>query len=238
VARASRRYTLELDPSALKVRMVSPAARQRKLLAGVHVQAATDAIAEFDRGVHLFGLTKGQFSMIDLAAAVLVRTGPADVSLWTWCIAEYEVEAITAFIVNQSIRRFRMVIDWTGAQRDMPLIADLQRRFGDDCVRVSKTHAKIVQAATEDGWRVTIRGSMNLNANPRFEQFDVSDDAVVFDVVEGVMAEMWERSAARPVHKLRHADAVDAMGGVAEGVERAGMPLPDWAPHGGGNWWK
>ena len=83
-----------------------------------------------------------------------------------------------------------MLMDWAGAQRDMPLVGDLQDRFGLDCIRVTKNHAKIVLVSTEDGWRVTLRGSMNLNANPRFEQFDVSDDPAIHGTVDDVMAEI------------------------------------------------
>ena len=201
---------------------------RRRAQAALHLEYAALALAGFERGAHLFGLTKGQFSLIDLAAAVLHRTGPADVSVWTWCIAEYEVQAVSAFIADGRIRRFRMVIDWAGAQRDMPLVGDLQHRFGADCIRVTKTHAKIVQIATDDGWRVTIRGSMNLNANPRFEQFDVSDDAGVHGTVEAVMDEMWARAPALPVRQMAHDDAL----ATAQLTD-----APTWAAAGDGRWW-
>ena len=145
--------------------------------------------------------------MIDIAGAALSVAGPADVSVWTWCIAEYEVEAFSAFFNDGRVRGIRVVMDWAGAQRDMPLTVDLQEKFGADCIRVTKTHAKIVTIRNADGWRIVIRGSMNLNANPRFEQFDISDDSGIFDVVAGVEAELWERGKALPVKKLRHCDA-------------------------------
>ncbi len=204
---------------------VSPARAKRIAGAAVCLGNARDALSGFGRGDHLFGLTKGQFSMIDLAAAVLERTGPADVAVWTWCIADYEVQAVSAFIVGGSIRRFRMVLDWSGAQRATQLVADLQERFGVDCVRVSHTHAKIVTVTTDDGWSVTIRGSMNLNSNPRFEQFDISDDPAVTGVVHGLMGEMWERGKPLPVRKLTHRGASDLLG-----VGDLTVPLPAWAP--------
>jgi hypothetical protein len=152
-------------------------------------------------------------------------TGPADVSLWTWCIADYEVQAITAFLNSSRIRSLRLVMDWAGAQRDMPLVAELQARFGVDCIRVTKTHAKLIKVSTDDGWRILVRGSMNLNANPRFEQFDVSDDPAVFGVVDAIEAELWERGKPLPVRELKHSDA-SALLNAGE-VERA---PPGWAP--------
>jgi hypothetical protein len=215
-----------VDPGALRSARSAKALERRHKAAGLALEHAKAALAELGRGVHVFGLTKGQFSMIDLAAAVLDLTGPADVSLWTWCIAEYEVQAVSAFLNEGRIRSFRMVMDWAGAKRDMPLVADLQGRYGNDCIRVTKTHAKVVTVANEAGWRVVIRGSMNLNNNPRFEQFDVSDDPAVFGVVAGLEAELWQRGKALAVAELAHRDATDLLG-VAE-AKTHGAP-PAWA---------
>lgn len=184
---------------------------KRVATASVCLSYASAALRDFGRGSHVFGLTKGQFSMIDIAAAVLEKAGPADVAIWTWCIAEYEVEAFGAFFADQRVTSLRVVMDWAGAQRDMPIVDDLQNRFGVDCIRITKTHAKIVTIATASGWRVTIRGSMNLNANPRFEQFDVSDDSCIYGVVDDLMTELWTRGKPLPVRKLKHSDAVNLL---------------------------
>ena len=208
--------------------------KRRWNAAGLALDSARAAVSGLDRGGTVFGLTKGQFSMIDLAAAVLARTGMADVSVWTWCIAEYEVEAFTAFFNEWRIRRFRLVIDWAGAQRDMPLVAELQARFGADCIRVTKTHAKIATVATDDGWRVCIRGSMNLNANPRFEQFDISDGPEAFDVVAGVERELWERWPALPVRALTHAAVAETL---TEACSEAPKAPGWWSPAAKGSWW-
>ena len=216
-----------LSPSAARVR------RERGERASVCLDSARAALAPLEPGGHVFGLTKGQFSMIDLAAAVLEKTGPADVGLWTWAIADYEVQACTAFMTDRRIRSFRLVLDYSGARRESALLSDLQSRFGLDCIRVTKTHAKIVTIATECGWRVTIRGSMNLNMNPRFEQFDVSDADGAFDVVSGMMAELWERGPALAVDQVTNATARDLL-------HVGGRPtLPEWAAGlaNGSSWW-
>lgn len=218
-----------VEPGAFEARPITGALRRRRASAAECLVAADAAVAELDRGTHLFGMTRGQFSMIDLAAAVLKRTGPADVAVWTWCIAEYEVEAFGAFFHNGAVRSLSVVMDWTGAQRDMPIVAELQAKFGVDCIRVTKTHAKIVTISTDDDWRVVIRGSMNLNSNPRFEQFDVSDDPAIFGVVEGVMEELWRRGKPLPVAKLQHSDAAKLLG--VEQDAGAG-----WSPQ-DGRWW-
>ena len=195
-----------IAPQSCGAKARSSAFARRVSGASVALGTAREALGAFDRGSHDFGLTKGQFSMIDIAAAALEKTGPATVTVWTWCIAEYEVEAFSAFFNDRRVEKLRVIMDWAGAQRDMPLTVELQEVFGMDCLRVTKTHAKIVTIQNESGWRIVIRGSMNLNENPRFEQFDISDDPAIFDTVAGVEAELWARGKPLPVKSFRHAE--------------------------------
>ena len=218
--------------------LVSPAAakiwRNRQLKSGLRLDSARAALADYEPGGAVFGLTKGQFSMIDIAQAVLEHTGPADVGLWTWAIADYEVQAVSAFMNDGRVRAFRLLMDYGGAKRDMPLVGELQAKFGVDCVRVSLTHAKIVTICNEK-WRTVIRGSMNLNFNPRFEQFDVSDADSAFVVVETMMDEIWAKTPALPVVKVAYPDA-------AASLLEGGKPnAPAWADAVSANsasWWK
>lgn len=215
-----------IEPSSFKSAGRTLQFKKRVSSASKCLSIAQDALKGFTRGAYLFGVTKGQFSAIDLAAAVLNVTGPADVTVWTWCISSYEVEAFSMFLTDRRIRSFRLVCDWSMAKRDMPLVAELQARFGPDCLRISKNHAKIVTISTPgaDGWRLVIRGSMNLNFNPRFEQFDVSDCPDIFDVVAGMESELWKRGQPLPVAKLRHADAVNLLN-----AGEVTAPSPAWA---------
>ena len=217
-------------PGMLRARGSARYRAKRASRAAFCLESASRALAGFQPGDAVFGVTKGQFSQIDLATAVLGITGPADVTAWTWCIADYEVEAMTAFIEDGRIRRFRLVMDWAGSQRDMPLVAEMQARFGADCIRITKTHAKLVLVENA-GWRVLVRGSMNLNANPRLEQFDVTEGAGPADVVAGIVDELWERAPPLPVRELAHHDAqasFDLLGdrgtGWADGLKDFALP--------------
>jgi hypothetical protein len=214
------------DPGArrgLRSAAVAKALARRQSTAALTLELASDALARLERGGHVFGLTKGQFSMIDIASALLDKVGPARVSVWTWCIAAYEIEAFTAFMRDSRITQLRMVMDYSAARRDQPLLAEMQHRFGVECLRVAKTHAKILTIASESGWRLVARGSMNLNFNPRFEQFDVSDGGGAFDVMAEIEAEIWRNSPALPVARVSHDKAVDvlAIGGQPD--------VPGWA---------
>jgi hypothetical protein len=140
--------------------------------------------------------------MIDLATVALSISGPADVCIWTWSIAEYEVNVLAKFIADREILNFRLIMEEQSAAKGGNisdrkhtrgnLIADMQDRFGADCVRLVKNHAKIIMIDNAD-WHIAIRGSMNLNLNPRFEQFDISDDKAIFDTLSAVVDEIWEK---------------------------------------------
>lgn len=51
-------------------------------------------------------------------------------------------------------------------------IADL---FGAHTIRTTRSHAKFALIGNDD-WHVVITSSMNLNLNPRIEQFEMTDD--------------------------------------------------------------
>lgn len=221
------RSRFESDPSL--IRGDSVGLQRRRERAAMHLGWAGLVLKEFRVGDHLFGVTKGQFSMIDLIHAALDISGDAALDLWTWCIAEYEVEAITGLLTSERVRELRLVMDWTGAKREMPVVAQLQRKFGDGCIRVTKTHAKVA-LITNDDWRICIRGSMNLNMNPRFEQFDISEGDGAYTVMRTLTDDLFSRWPAAGVSTLAHDDA-------REMYQQSGGTLTvDWAPQANG-WW-
>jgi len=122
---------------------------------------AASAIGKVEAGMSLFAITRGQWSMIDAVLHVLDQVGPAKLSLWTWTVAEYEVQVLTR-----------------------------KSTFGDDSVRYIVNHSKIARIESEGGLKCLLRGSMNLNFNPRFEQFDITEGGADFDLVERIENEI------------------------------------------------
>src|ERR1043166_8804923 len=55
---------------------------------------ASECIGECEAGMSLFAITRGQWSMIDAVLHVVDQVGPAHLSLWTWTLAEYEIEVL------------------------------------------------------------------------------------------------------------------------------------------------
>jgi hypothetical protein len=152
-------------------------------------ESATSTIGPIEPGMSLFAITRGQFSMIDAIFHCLKETGPAAISVWTWTIADYEVEAMAGLMARQEITAGRLVIDASADRRNGVIIEQWRQRFGDEAVRICKNHAKIARV-WNDKFRLLLRGSMNLNFNPRFEQLDITEGGDDFDLVERVESEL------------------------------------------------
>jgi hypothetical protein len=138
----------------------------------------------------LFAVTRGQWSMIDAVLHVLDQVGPSKLSLWTWTVAEYEVQVLTRLREDRRVTGGRLVIDAGARTKNAGIIAEWKRSFGEGSVRYVTNHAKIARIESASGLKFLLRGSMNLNFNPRFEQCDISEGGPEFDLVEEIEDEL------------------------------------------------
>lgn len=152
-------------------------------------RTAADCIGTIEPGAALFAITRGQFSMIDAALACLDQSGPARISLWTWTVAEYEIECLERLRTDGRITDGTLVIDAGSRVKNAALLRQWQSTFGSDSVRYVVNHAKIVTIES-DRFKLLLRGSMNLNFNPRFEQFDLTEGGPDFDLVKQIESEL------------------------------------------------
>ena len=197
---------------------VSSRPAARALRAAESFGNAAAAIGTITPGLGLFLVTRGQFSMLDMVQHVLREIGPAECSVWTWAIADYEVEAMAALMGHAAITGARLVVDRSAEQRSAATIQAWRDRFGVEAVRVCKNHAKIARVWNAD-FRVLLRGSMNLNFNPRFEQADITEGGEDFTLVELIEAEL-------PVlPPLCSNAAADTASGLSLGFERSTLPM-------------
>jgi len=146
---------------------------------------AAECIGTVEPGMALFALTRGQFSMIDAILACLDQVGPAAISLWTWRVADYEIECIERLMADRRVTGARLIIDTGARERDMALLQKWHGLFGAGSIRLVRNHAKIA-TVEGGGFKLLLRGSMNLNFNPRFEQFDVTEGGADFDMIREV----------------------------------------------------
>lgn len=169
-------YMLKAKPAVMKL---SP------------VESASSAIGTLSSGFRLFGFTKGQFSLLDLVRAVLSQTGPADVVVSTWTTGIRDAENAEALLDNGIIRSFLLLTDRSFPTRQPQYCQRILEIFGEQSIRVTRTHAKFALIRNER-WNVAIRSSMNLNRNPRFEQYDIDDDTGLCDFIMGHVTEIWD----------------------------------------------
>src|SRR5690554_3702707 len=134
----------------------------------------------------IFAITRDQWSMIDAILHILNEVGPSKVSVWTWTVAEYEIRVLERLRLDERITSGRLVVDYGALGKNAGLIRKWKETFGEDSVRYVVSHAKIATIESESGFKLLARGSMNLNFNPRFEQFDLTEGGPDFDLVRQI----------------------------------------------------
>lgn len=169
--------------------MISSARSSRRKRVVESFASAHECIGTVEPGMSLFAITRGQFSMLDAINVVVDQVGHCSVSVWTWAIADYEVQCFEAFMANQTISGGRLIIDRSAENRNVALIQKWRDCFGAEAVRVCKNHAKIATVQNAN-FKVLLRGSMNLNFNPRFEQLDITEGGPDFDLVAKIENEL------------------------------------------------
>lgn len=162
---------------------------RRELQAVDAYKSAAATIGKIEKGMARFGVTRGQFSMIDAILACMEQMNPVKLSIWTWTIADYEVQVIERLIADGRITYAELIIDKAAERKNEAIIDKWRERFGDNTVRWLKNHAKI--ATLDDGeYQICLRGSFNLNFNPRFENFDWSEGGEAFALVKQIESEL------------------------------------------------
>jgi hypothetical protein len=169
----------------------------------------SEAVGPIDRETEIYGFTKGQFSVIDLLNHCLDYTGPARLVISTWTAANADVSTVLDMIERRRLTGARWLVDLTFSRRSPELAKRIRDVFGADAIRVAKNHAKFFTLCN-DQWQIVCRSSMNLNFNPRFENFQLAHDPDLFAFHEAIIDEIWSRQRrelgdeARPydIHKF------------------------------------
>lgn len=147
---------------------------------------AANFIGPITRGMSAFAFTDGTFSLIDIIRHALDEIGPAQLKLWTWVIAEYDVRELARLLAAEELTAVVMYLhkdaqDQAGVRPDT-ILKLARSSFGAENVILTKNHAKQCQLKGKTQ-RVFVRGSMNLNFNSRIEQFELSEGGPEFDPI-------------------------------------------------------
>lgn len=72
---------------------------------------ADAAIRTLQKSTRIIGLTRGDFSLIDLIHSILKKTGPAHVIVATWSAGIKDIHQVKWMIDSNLVRTFRLVTD-------------------------------------------------------------------------------------------------------------------------------
>jgi len=145
---------------------------------------AKKAIGTLQKGCEIYGLSKGQFSIINIIEEVLKQIGKADVIISTWTAANSEIKKAEKFLDNGLINKLHFIVDRSFETRQPKYYKMLIDKFGE-IVSTTNSHAKFI-LIKNDEWNIVIRTSMNLNENKRMENFEISDCNVLYSYMSEI----------------------------------------------------
>lgn len=151
---------------------------QREIRHGMSGESARRCIGRIEKGVDIFGLTKGDFSMIDILRHVVDEIGPCNIDVGTWTAARSDIKQAFNLLNDERLQRVRFLVDRSFPQRQPGYYKALLNAFGRDSVRMARFHAKYILAENE-GFSVAVRTSMNLNENRRIEFYELSEGSPI-----------------------------------------------------------
>lgn len=188
------------DPGADLTKLTSPTVIHRKqdikreLRDLRRAKTAAEAIGEWDFTTEIFGFTKGAFSAIDIISHILSLAGDSDIVLSAWTAAKVDIGTVFDMESIGKVRSARWLFDLTFQRRSPELAHEIRRIFGYDAIRVAKNHAKFTLIGNEKH-KIVLRTSMNINFNPRFEDFTIIDDPELYDFIMAIIDEIWSKQA-------------------------------------------
>tara|TARA_Y100001938_G_scaffold79633_1_gene110021 strand:- start:869 stop:1531 length:663 start_codon:yes stop_codon:yes gene_type:complete len=165
---------------------------RREMVKLFRKQSAADFLGQVEPGFHRFGFSKGQFSLVDLIAAILPQVGPVHLGLSTWTVAKADLGELQAMLTPKTMLSVRFLLDISFQRRQPALIQHIRQTFGDDSIRVTKNHAKFLLFGN-DNYKISVRTSMNLNFNPRLEDVEIKDDAKLYDFIDSILTDIFHR---------------------------------------------
>ena len=145
------------------------------------------AVSGFAKDCRILGLTRGNFSLIDLIHAVLKKTGAAEVVCVTWSAGIKDVHNVKWMVDSSLIKKFTLITDHSYKTRQSKYAFAIEDLFGLENIRTSEIHAKFCLIHNDD-FKVCIRTSMNLNANRTCESFELDESEEIFDFYQSFVS--------------------------------------------------
>ena len=165
------------------------------------LDAVGDSLGPVRPGMDVYVLTFGQFDLSDVIDYLLSGVGPADLVVATWTAGAADLERAGRLLDDERLLSVRFIVDQSFPNRQPAYYAKLVDRFGESAVTITRSHCKFVLIAGAE-YRLVIRTSMNLNANRRLENLEVSDDPELFSFMETVVDEVFDEGGSKQPPQL------------------------------------
>lgn len=133
---------------------------------GKRFQNVQEVIGTVKMGQSIHYASMGEWSNHDLLLHLLNQTGPADVYVATWSVAENAIRLILDIFESGKIKNFYAILDWRVKIRRPEVLELIKFNFTD--IRLTNCHAKTA-VIINDAWQIAIVGSANFTNNPRVE---------------------------------------------------------------------
>ena len=204
-------------------------------------QAAEDCIGIIAPGCSIIGVTKGQFSLLDLIRAASDQVGPAALTVSTWSTGIRDTQNLGLLMDRGAFTSVSLCLDRSFSGRQPKYVEEVVRVWGEGNIRMTRNHAKFFLLRNET-WNICVRSSMNLNRNPRLEQFDLDDSPELCEFFAGIVEEIFEKMPPGLTRKANVCDQVFPAligGGLSdqyrpEDLAEWGSDLTEWKP--GAKW--
>ena len=170
-------------------------------------QSATECIGELTQNCSIIGVTKGQFSLLDLIQAVSAQIGSAALTVSTWSTGIRDTQNIEVLLNQGAFSNVSLCLDRSFSGRQPQYVEEVIRVWGQENIRMTHNHAKFF-LLRNDNWNICVRSSMNLNRNPRLEQFDLDDSEEICIFFQGIIDEIFEKMPPGLTKKTTECDQI------------------------------
>jgi hypothetical protein len=137
--------------------------------------------------------TDGAFNLIQLLLYVIKQTGPANIFLSTYSIAEDSIETLRRYVDDGAIISIRFLIDNRVRSISPKPFAHLIASFPDG-YRCAALHAKVVLISNEN-YHISIVGSQNATHNPKLERGIIHTNPVIWEFDNKILNDEFNRGS-------------------------------------------
>ena len=171
--------------------------KNREIRHAMYSTNVKSVIGKITKGCEIFGLSKGQFSIVNIIEEVLNQVGSSDVILSTWTAANYDITKVKCLSDNGLINNISLILDRSAKTKVGGDNFELLESYFPRRIHITNTHAKFVMIKN-DNWNIVIRTSMNLNENKRLENFEISDCSILYNYLSDICNDITENKIYNP----------------------------------------